>query len=152
MMSRNRCVWPSIKPGSNVAVPRSIVLASPDTCACTCCGEPTSLILSFSIRTAAGESMLPLRGSNSRPDFINVTGTDDSATRCAALNMQTANGNIRLIFRFIYKFNGEMQQEQHCSRRSIKFWKTDHAGADETFRCFSRIAGTNAGLRTPILG
>jgi hypothetical protein len=43
-MSRNKCVWPSIKPGSNMALPRSMILTPAGAAACTCEGGPTTLI------------------------------------------------------------------------------------------------------------
>ena len=60
-MSINKCVWPSIKPGSNVALPRSMILTPAGAAACTCEGEPTSLILPSSISTAAGARIFPVR-------------------------------------------------------------------------------------------
>jgi hypothetical protein len=40
--------------------------------ACNCKGDPTSLILPFSMSTAAGESTFPVLGSRSRPAFTRV--------------------------------------------------------------------------------
>src|ERR1700730_4027449 len=93
--SRSKCVWLSIKPGSKVACPRSMVL-TPSACACTCVGEPTSLILPFSIRTAAGESTFPVLGSSRWPAFTRVTGAGDWATICAIEN-KTKNNAANIV-------------------------------------------------------
>ncbi len=98
MMSRKRCVCPSIKPGSKVTLPRSIVFASLGVCDWSCEGKPTSLILLSSISTAAGDRTFPERGSSKRPAFIRVVGKGDSAASCVAANIPTAKGKIRPTF------------------------------------------------------
>ena len=75
------------------ALSRSIIV--------TFAGAPTSLILPFSIRTAAGESTFPERGSSNRPAFINVEVASVCGTSCAAPDRNIANGRIRFTFRFI---------------------------------------------------
>ena len=56
----------AIERGSKVAFPRSTRPDWPCELPCTRTGEPTSLMMPSSIRTAAGEIVRPLRGSRSR--------------------------------------------------------------------------------------
>src|SRR6476659_5794963 len=63
--------------------------------ACTFAGAPTSLILPFSISTAAGESTLPVRGSSKRPALTIVI----AALELAATQIRSAKAAIRLITR-----------------------------------------------------
>jgi hypothetical protein len=88
MMSRNKCVWLSIKPGNKVALPKSILFALAG--ALTSEGDPTCLILLPSISTAAGLNMFPLRGSSSRAAFTRVTGAGDCASEGATAKARTA--------------------------------------------------------------
>src|SRR5438105_15550503 len=90
-----------------------MVLAPAGTCGCTCETGPTSLILPFSISTAADESTFPERGSSNRPAFMRI-GEGDWATSCVAANIPTANDKIRLTF--IPFFSDEMHQNHFCSR------------------------------------
>jgi hypothetical protein len=90
--SRSKCVWLSISPGSKVAPPKSTVRKPAGACACTCAGEPTSLILPSSISTAAGESTFPVRGSSRRPALTRVTGADEWAAICPIENRPKNSG------------------------------------------------------------
>src|SRR5262249_12732850 len=79
---------------SSVALPRSTTFVPEG--ACTFAGEPTSLILMSSIRTAAGESTLPVRGSTKRPALISVTDAGELVARKATAANTTAPFNRNL--------------------------------------------------------
>src|ERR1700730_12231260 len=84
--SRSRCVWGSISPGNKIALPKSMVLTPVGVSACTRESVPTSLILSFSISTAAGESTFPVRGSRRWPAFTRVMLAGGWAASCPVEN------------------------------------------------------------------
>src|SRR5207248_4911424 len=71
-------------------LPRSMILASAGACVCMCAGGPTSLILPPSIRTAAGESTFPVRGSSRRLALTRVFEAGASATTRSAAKRRTA--------------------------------------------------------------
>src|SRR4029077_10184232 len=80
-----------------------MILMPAGALACTCEGGPTSLILPFSISTAAGESTFPVRGSSRRPAFTRVRGAGDWAASCPAENRvknNATNSANRLCMRF----------------------------------------------------
>ena len=121
-MSRNRCVWLSIRPGSNVASPRSTVLVPGGALICE--ALPTCLILSPSISTAAGEITLPVRGSSSRPAFTRVIGVPDC---CCAEPVQRDNSitasnrnNLCIPCIFIFPASGTKARiDDHESHEAV---------------------------------
>jgi len=58
----------------------------------------------------------------------------------------------RIGFKFILPITDEMQQNRICSRPTENFLKPCCLDSHETRCFFSALAGTNARLRTPILG
>src|SRR5262249_46617226 len=82
---------------SNVALPRSRILAPEGTRICE--EDPTCLILSVSIRTNAGSSRSPVRGSSSRPALTRVRGAADLAPSRTESNDTTISANNVGIFR-----------------------------------------------------
>ena len=108
-------MWPSINPGSNVAAPRSMIFAPAGTPICE--DIPTCLILSPSIRTAAGASTCPLRGSSSRPALTRVTGAAAWALSCAVeakATISSTNNVMRLRTRL--KHSSEVNPKLCCRR------------------------------------
>ena len=80
----------------------SMIFAPAGTAICE--DEPTCLILSPSIRTAAGASTFPVRGSSSRAAFTRVTGAADwprswSVEYFATSNNSKNTANFRIRFR-----------------------------------------------------
>src|SRR6266404_7379707 len=73
-----------------------MVLTPDGAFACTREGWPTSLILPFSIKTAAGEITFPVLGSSRWPAFTRVTGAGDWATICPIEN-ETKNNAANIV-------------------------------------------------------
>jgi hypothetical protein len=102
-------------------VPRSIVLVPAGAFACTWEGGPTSLILSPSVSTAAGERTLPVFGSRSRPAFIRTFETGASAAACSAAKQRTVTRNKFRIATGAFRFgrNGFPPAKSFMTHRII---------------------------------
>src|SRR5882762_4758914 len=72
------------------------MVLTPGACACTSVGEPTCLILPFSMSTAAGESTCPVRGSSIRPALTRVWTVGVWATTSPMEN-KTKNNAARTV-------------------------------------------------------
>src|SRR5690348_2016183 len=105
-----------------------MVFVPDGTWACTCEGDPTSLIFPSSIHTAAGESTFPVRGSSKRPALTKVVW----AASCPAPKLSAANRNrirVRFMRVFLLKlFEPKRRRlsDERVAERGLFMTKGDH--------------------------